>query len=303
MNLSLYFITVLIWGTTWIAIKWQVGVVAPPVSIAFRFWLAALVMFVLMRLLRRSVKAPREAWPWLAGQGVALFCVNFLCFYYAEQIVPSGLVAVVFSTAPLLNAINGRIFMGRPLQPSAIVGAVLGLVGILCLFAPQMAGHTGDRAMWLGLAITLAGTMSFSAGNLFSSRMQAMGLHPTVTNSWAMLIGAALLTLGSLAAGFSFQPEMTARYFGSLAYLAVPGSVIGFTTYLTLVGRIGPDRAAYCTVLFPFVALAVSTVFEGYRWSAPAVVGLLLVVVGNLVAFNIARHLPFRRGRSRSVRV
>lgn len=303
MNLSLYFITVLIWGTTWIAIKWQVGVVAPPVSIAFRFWLAAVVMFVLMRLLRRSVKAPREAWPLLAGQGVALFCVNFLCFYYAEQIVPSGLVAVVFSTAPLLNAINGRIFMGRPLQPSAIVGAVLGLVGILCLFAPQMAGHTGDRAMWLGLAITLAGTMSFSAGNLFSSRMQAMGLHPTVTNSWAMLIGAALLTLGSLAAGFSFQPEMTARYFGSLAYLAVPGSVIGFTTYLTLVGRIGPDRAAYCTVLFPFVALAVSTVFEGYRWSAPAVVGLLLVVVGNLVAFNIARHLPFRRGRSRSVRV
>jgi drug/metabolite transporter (DMT)-like permease len=303
MNLSLYFITVLIWGTTWIAIKWQVGVVAPPVSIAFRFWLAALVMFVLMRLLRRSVKAPREVWPLLAGQGVALFCVNFLCFYYAEQIVPSGLVAVVFSTAPLLNAINGRIFMGRPLQPSAIVGAVLGLVGILCLFAPQMAGHTGDRAMWLGLAITLAGTMSFSAGNLFSSRMQAMGLHPTVTNSWAMLIGAALLTLGSLAAGFSFQPEMTARYFGSLAYLAVPGSVIGFTTYLTLVGRIGPDRAAYCTVLFPFVALAVSTVFEGYRWSAPAVVGLLLVVVGNLVAFNIARHLPFRRGRSRSVRV
>ncbi|MGN6805311.1 MAG: DMT family transporter [Trinickia sp.] len=303
MNLSLYFITVLIWGTTWIAIKWQVGVVAPPVSIAFRFWLAALVMFVLMRLLRRSVKAPREAWPLLAGQGVALFCVNFLCFYYAEQIVPSGLVAVVFSTAPLLNAINGRIFMGRPLQPSAIVGAVLGLVGILCLFAPQMAGHTGDRAMWLGLAITLAGTMSFSAGNLFSSRMQAMGLHPTVTNSWAMLIGAALLTLGSLAAGFSFQPEMTARYFGSLAYLAVPGSVIGFTTYLTLVGRIGPDRAAYCTVLFPFVALAVSTVFEGYRWSAPAVVGLLLVVVGNLVAFNIARHLPFRRGRGRSVRV
>ena len=163
MNLLLYFITVLIWGTTWIAIKWQVGVVAPPVSIAFRFWIAALAMFVLMRLLRRSVKAPREAWPLLVGQGVALFCINFLCFYYAEQIVPSGLVAVVFSTAPLFNAINGRVFLGRPLQPSAIVGAVLGLVGIVCLFAPQMAGHTGDRTMWLGLAIALIGTMSFSA--------------------------------------------------------------------------------------------------------------------------------------------
>jgi drug/metabolite transporter (DMT)-like permease len=302
MNLLLYFITVLIWGTTWIAIKWQVGVVAPPVSIAFRFWLAALAMFVLMRLLRRSVKAPREAWPLLAGQGLALFCINFLCFYYAEQIVPSGLVAVVFSTAPLFNAINGRVFLKRPLQPSAIVGAALGLVGILCLFAPEMVGHTGDRTMWIGLVIALVGTMSFSAGNLFSSRMQAMGLHPTVTNSWAMLIGAALLTLGSLAAGFSFQPEMTVRYFGSLAYLAVPGSVIGFTTYLTLVGRIGPERAAYCTVLFPFVALAVSTVFEGYQWSAAAVAGLALVVVGNLIAFNVMRHLPFWRRRERAAR-
>jgi drug/metabolite transporter (DMT)-like permease len=293
MNLLLYLTTVLIWGTTWIAIKWQTGVVAPPVSIAFRFILASIVMLALVRMTGRPMRPPRAAWPLLVAQGLALFCCNFLCFYYAEEIVPSGLVAVVFSTAPLFNAINGRVFMGRALQPSAIVGAVLGFVGILCLFAPQVAGHAGDRTMWLGLAITLVGTMCFSAGNLLSSRMQSMGLHPSVTNGWAMLIGACVLTLGSVVAGFSFQPEWTPRYLGALLYLAVPGSVIGFTTYLTLVGRIGPDRAAYCTVLFPFVALAVSTVFEGYRWSAPAVVGLALVVLGNLVAFNLFRRLPF----------
>lgn len=300
MNLLLYLVTVLIWGTTWIAIKWQIGVVALPVSIAFRFTLAALVLFALVAVTRRPMRPPRAAWPLLAAQGLALFCCNFLCFYYAEQIMPSGLVAVVFSTAPLFNAVNGRLFMGRALQPSAIVGAMLGLAGIVCLFAPQVIGHAGDRTMWLGLAIALAGTMCFSAGNLLSSRMQAMGLHPIVTNSWAMLIGAGVLTLGSLAAGFSFKPEFTVRYLGALAYLAVPGSVIGFTTYLTLVGRIGPERAAYCTVLFPFVALAVSTVFEGYRWSAPAVVGLLLVVAGNLIAFKLLRQLPVLRGRVRA---
>ena len=300
MNLLLYLTTVLIWGTTWIAIKWQTGVVAPPVSIAFRFILAALVMLAIVRLTRRPMRPPRAAWPLLFGQGLALFCCNFLCFYYAEQIVPSGLVAVVFSTAPLFNAINGRLFMGRTLQTSAIVGAMLGLVGILCLFAPQMAGHAGDKTMWLGLAITLVGTMCFSAGNLLSSRMQAMGLHPSVTNGWAMLIGACILTLGSLAAGFSFQPEWTPRYLGALLYLAVPGSVIGFTTYLTLVGRIGPERAAYCTVLFPFVALAVSTVFEGYRWSASAAFGLALVVLGNLIAFNVFRHWPFFKASRRA---
>ncbi|KXU88283.1 hypothetical protein CI15_12305 [Paraburkholderia monticola] len=300
MNLMLYAVTVLIWGTTWIAIKWQLDVVPPPVSIAWRFWIAALLLFALLRIMRRPIWPPRDAWRYLVAQGLALFCLNFLCFYYAEQIVPSGLVAVVFSTAPLLNSINGRLFMGRPLQPSAIAGALLGLVGIVCLFVQQMAGHLGDHTAWLGLGIAFLGTMCFSAGNLLSSRMQSMGLHPFATNSWAMLIGAAILTVGSLFAGYSFALEPSARYLGALAYLAVFGSVIGFTAYLMLVGRLGPERAAYCTVLFPIVALVASTLFEGYRWSALAVVGLLLVVAGNLVAFDLTRRIFVRRRAART---
>ncbi|MBB5499910.1 MULTISPECIES: DMT family transporter [unclassified Paraburkholderia] len=300
MNLLLYAITVLIWGTTWIAIKWQLGAVPPPVSIAWRFWIAALLMFALARIMRRPIWPPRDAWRYLAAQGLALFCLNFLCFYYAEQLVPSGLVAVVFSTAPLLNSINGRLFMGRPLQPSAIAGALLGLVGIVCLFVQQMAGHLGDHTAWLGLGVAFLGTLCFSAGNLLSSRMQSMGLHPFATNSWAMLIGAAVLTLGSLFAGYSFAVEPSARYLGALAYLVVFGSVIGFTAYLMLVGRMGPERAAYCTVLFPIVALVASTLFEGYRWSALAVVGLMLVVAGNLVAFDLTRRIFERRRAART---
>ncbi|NIF79279.1 EamA family transporter [Paraburkholderia sp. Cy-641] len=295
MNLLLYVSTVLIWGTTWIAIKWQLGEVPPPVSIAWRFWIAALLLFALLRVMRRPIWPPRAAWRYLVAQGLALFCLNFLCFYYAEQIVPSGLVAVVFSTAPLLNSINGRLFMGRPLQPTAIAGALLGLVGIVCLFVQQMAGHLGDHTAWLGLGVALLGTLCFSAGNLLSSRMQSMGLHPFATNSWAMLIGAGILTIGSVFAGYSFAPDLSPRYLGALAYLAVFGSVIGFTAYLMLVGRMGPERAAYCTVLFPIVALAASTIFEGYRWSALAVVGLLLVVAGNLVAFDLTRRIFVRR--------
>jgi drug/metabolite transporter (DMT)-like permease len=295
MNLLLYVLTVLIWGTTWIAIKWQLGDVPPPVSIAYRFWLAAAVLFALVAVMRRPLRPPRGAWRYLVAQGLALFCVNFLCFYYAERAVPSGLVAVVFSTAPLLNSINGRIFLGRPLQPAAIAGALLGLCGIVCLSVQQISGHFGDHTVWLGLAVAFAGTMCFSVGNLLSTRMQAMGLHPLVTNCWGMLIGAAVLTVGSALAGLSFAPQIDARYLGALVYLAVPGSVIGFTAYLTLVGRIGPERAAYCTVLFPFVALAVSTVFEGYRWSALAVTGLALVALGNLVAFGVVPRLLFRK--------
>lgn len=297
MNLTLYILTVLIWGSTWIAIKWQLGVIPPPVSIAWRFWIAGLVILLILRVMRRPLMPPRHAWPLLFAQGLALFCMNFLCFYYAERTVPSGLVAVIFSVAPLLNAVNGRIFMSKPLQPTAIAGALLGLVGIACLAFHQLHGPSAQSGDWLGLGMACLGTLCFSTGSLLSSRMQAKGLHPLQSNGWAMLIGAAILTVGSAIAGLPFAPSSDPRYVGALVYLAIPGSVIGFTAYLTLVGRIGPVRAAYCTVLFPFVALAISSVFEGYQWSLLAVIGLALVVLGNLVAFDAPRKImAYRRG-------
>jgi drug/metabolite transporter (DMT)-like permease len=295
MNIFLYLLTVVIWGTTWIAIKFQLGVVPAPVSIAYRFWLAAVVMLLLLRVLRKPVWPPRAAWRYLVAQGVALFCCNFLCFYYASQWVPSGLVAVVFSTAPIWNALNGRLFLGRTIRPQVVAGALLGLSGIALLFLPQMQGHWNDSGMLAGLALALLGTLFFSTGNLLSSRMQALGLTPWMTNSWAMLIGASILTVGSLALAMPFTFEPSTRYMASLLYLAVPGSVVAFTAYLLLVGRIGPDRAAYSTVLFPLVALTVSTVFEGYHWSAAALGGLALVLAGNLLAFMPGLRWPVRK--------
>ncbi|CAM2151194.1 Threonine/homoserine efflux transporter RhtA [Pararobbsia alpina] len=287
MNALLYGVTVLIWGTTWLAIKWQLGVVPPPVSIAYRFGLASIVLFATLLVMRRRVWPPRAAWPYLFAQGLALFCCNFLCFYYAERTVPSGMVAVIFSIAPILNSVNGKLFLGRRLQPSVVLGSFVGLAGIFCLFLPELTrAMPGQGGSMFGLAVALLGTLCFSTGSLLSSRMQAIGLHPLLTNSWAMLIGAAILAVGSAVAGLSFVPEPSVRYVGALLYLAVPGSVIGFTAYLMLVGRIGPERAAYCTVLFPIVALTVSTIFEGYRWTALAAAGIVLILLGNVIAFS-----------------
>ncbi len=292
MNIFLYLLTVLIWGTTWIAIKFQIGVVAAPVSIAYRFWIASALLFLFLLAMRKPLWPPRQAWRYLVAQGLALFCCNFLCFYYASQWVPSGLIAVVFSTAPIWNALNGRLFLKRPIQRQVILGALLGLGGIGLLFAPQMHGHWNESGMLLGLGLALLGTLCFSTGNLLSSRMQSLGLALWLTNTWAMLIGATVLTCGALLLGmpFTFDPSM--RYAGSLLYLAIPGSVIAFTAYLMLVGRIGPDRAAYSTVLFPIVALTVSTVLEGYHWSPLAFAGLALVLGGNLLVF-----MPAARAR------
>lgn len=289
MNLSLYLLTVLIWGTTWIAIKLQVGVVAIPLSIAYRFSLAALVLFALLLVSRRLQPLGRRGQAICFAQGLCLFCVNFLCFYTASQWIPSGLVAVVFSTATLWNALNARIFFGQRIAPNVLGGGAFGLAGLALLFWPELSGHQATRETFYGLGLALLGTLCFSAGNLLSSLQQKAGLRPLSTNAWGMLYGSLILLAICLVQGVPLTFDSSPQYVWSLLYLAIPGSVIGFTAYLTLVGRMGPERAAYCTVLFPVVALNVSAFAEGYQWSLPALAGLGLVMVGNVLVFRKPR--------------
>jgi drug/metabolite transporter (DMT)-like permease len=281
----LYLATVLIWGTTWIALKLQIGPVPIPWSIAYRFWLAAAVLMLWLAWRRQWRLPPRSVWPLLLCQGLCLFCLNFMCFLHASQWIASGLVAVCFSTAPLWNALNGRLFHGRPLARQVLLGGCLGLGGLLLLFGSEAIKSMGRPETLWGLGLALAGTYCFSLGNLLSGAMQRQGQTPLQTNAWAMTIGASVIALYALATGqpIAFDPSLT--YIGAGLYLAIPGSVIGFTTYLTLVGRLGADKAAYCTVLFPVVALNVSAWVEGYEWTVAALLGLVLVLAGNVVVF------------------
>ncbi|MDI3381188.1 DMT family transporter [Xenophilus aerolatus] len=289
MTAFLYALTVLLWGTTWIALKLQLGPVPIPWSIVWRFALAALVLLLWLTACGRLRLLRREAWPLVAAQGLCLFCLNFICFLSASRTIPSGLVAVVFSTATLWNALGARLFFRRALTPRILGGGALGLAGLLAMFWPELARHGADAGTLHGLAYALAGTLCFSAGNLLSARLQALGEPPALTNAWGMAWGALVLAAGTLAMGIAPAFDPAPSYVGALLYLAIPGSVIGFTAYLELVGRMGPERAAYCTVLFPLVALAISSVVEDYRWSAVAIGGLALVMAGNVLVFSKPR--------------
>ncbi|MBO3274771.1 DMT family transporter [Pseudomonas schmalbachii] len=291
MNLFLYLLTVLIWGTTWIAIKMQMGPVAIPLSIFYRFALAALVLFAILLLSRRLQSLGKRGQLICLAQGLCLFCLNFICFYSASQWIPSGLVAVVFSTSTLWIAMLARLFFGQRIAPNVLAGGALGLLGLGLLFWPELADHAASRETFYGLGLALLGTLCFSAGNLLSSLQQKAGLRPLSTNAWGMLYGTLILLGWCVVRDVPWVFEWNARYVGSLLYLAIPGSVIAFTTYLTLVGRMGPERAAYCTVLFPVVALNISAFAEGYQWTLPALAGLGLVMLGNVLVFRKPKPL------------
>lgn len=285
MNLFLYLLTVLVWGTTWIAIKLQLGVVAIPVSIFYRFALASLVMLAGLALLRRLQRLDRRGHLLCLAQGLCLFCLNFLCFYSATRWIPSGLVSVVFSAATIWNALNARLWFGTRIAPRVMLGGAFGLGGLALLFWPQLAGHRASHETLLGMGLALLGTYCFSIGNMLSAAQQRAGIRPLTGNAYSMFYGSAVLLAGCLAGGQSFGFDASPAYVGALVYLAFIGSIVGFTAYLTLVGRMGPARAAYCTVLFPVVALGISTVAEGYRWTPYAFAGLALVMLGNVLVF------------------
>lgn len=292
---ALYLVTVLIWGTTWIALKLQLGPVPVTWSIAWRFLLAAAMLLGLLAWRGQLRRPPRAAWPLLAAQGLCLFCLNFVCFLEASRWMASGLSAVCFSTSPLLNALNARLFLGQPVRPRVLAGAALGLAGLLLLFGPALwAGIGGavDSALLRGLALAMAGTWCFSIGNLLSGALQRQGLSPLQTNPWAMLAGTLAVVWLAALRGEAPAVDLSATYVGAWLFLAIPGSVIAFTSYLTLVGRLGADKAAYCTVLFPVVALNVSAWLEGYRWTAAGLAGLALVAAGNVVVFWRGRAAP-----------
>ena len=285
MNALLYCLVVVIWGTTWIAIYLQQGPVAAPVSIFWRFAVATALMMLMMRIRGKLRTLSLRDHLFCLLQGSCVFCFNFWCFYTAAAWINTGLESVIFSMAVLFNAVNSFFFFGQKPPLRFYCAAALGLTGIVTLFWQDLMSSGFSGSLLLGIALSALGTFGFSLGNMISLRHQKNGLEVMTTNSWAMLYGTLLIAMIALLRGDNFTPQWTFSYLGALLYLAIFGSVIAFGAYFTLVGRIGPSNAAYSTLLFPLVALSFSTVYEGYIWQMNAVVGLLLILSGNLVMF------------------
>ncbi|NOQ41258.1 MAG: EamA family transporter, partial [Desulfuromusa sp.] len=225
-NLFFYAMTILIWGSTWLAIKYQLGVVAPAFSIAYRFALAALILLVWCLLTRRPMRFSRREHLFIALQGIMLFALNYLFFYLSELHITSGLAAVVFSTIVIMNLVNGRIFLGTPIELKVLFGGGFGLIGLLLLFWPEMAAVNFSGPILTGLLFSFGATYLASLGNILSARNQQKKLPIIQTNAYGMSYGALFMFLIAWLSGAPMIIETTPAYLLSLMYLALFGSVI-----------------------------------------------------------------------------
>jgi drug/metabolite transporter (DMT)-like permease len=283
-DLFLYVSSVLIWGTTWLAITFQLGVVPVEVSVAYRFALAAILLLGYCTLRRLPMRFPLADHRFMALQGVFLFGLNYLLTYHAERFISSGLTAVGFTAIVFLNIIGARLVFGTPITGPMILGASLGALGIALVFWRDLRGFEASENGALGLGLILGAATISSVGNLLAAWNQKhRGLPIVQSNAFGMAYGALLVSAIAILAGESFQIDPTLSYLASLLYLALFGTAIAFGAYLSLLGRIGAARAGYASVLFPLVALALSTWIEGFVWHLPAIAGMALSLAGNVI--------------------
>jgi len=282
-NLHLFAACVAIWGSTWIAITFQLGRVAAEASVFYRFLLAALLLFAYCLARRLPLRFGAREHAWLALQGTLMFSVSYIFVYYAEEHVVSGLVAVGYSASPLLALLGMRLFFGTAMTPPLIAGSILGMVGILLVFWPEFAHLHGDRRTAMGAAYTALAVIVSTLGSMAAHRNQQAKLPLWQTMAWGMLYGGIFSLAITPAAGKPLAFEATAGYVLSLLYLSILGSIVAFAGYLTLLHRVGATRAGYIGVMVPIVALGISSVFEHFRWHAVTLAGVVVTVAGNVL--------------------
>lgn len=279
---QLFAVAVLIWGTTWHAILYQIDALPPETGVALRFTLAAAVVLGFAAWRGERLRYPARTHLHFAVTGVFMYGVAYVCVYHAERHVPSGLVAVGYSASPLIAGLAARALWGTALTRRFLAGGLLGVAGVALIFAPELAAAGARPTAALGLGFTVAAVGLSAVGALAASRNQALGLPFWAAMGWGLVWGAGTavsiaLALHPLPAALPSAPS----WWLSLAYLAVAGTVVAFAAFLTLQHRLGPGPASTVGVMTPLVALVVSAAFEGYRPTALTLAGAVLTVAGN----------------------
>lgn len=285
-NTVLYILTVLIWGTTWFAIKLQLGHAPDEISILYRAALAAALLLAWCKINRFSLRFRLTDHVFLCALGLSMFSLHSLLVYSATSYVVSGVIAVVFSSVSFLSILNNFIFFRTKPSFNVCLGALVGISGLCIFFWSEIAQAALQENALKGLGLAAIGTLIFSLGSSISRRNHTKGLEIIPSMAMGMVYGTLAMLIYTLAGSSQFVLPNSTVYWASLFYLVIPGSIVAFLCYLKLIKNIGPELASYTTVLFPVIALLVSSMLEGYTWSTTDLLGLTFVILGNVIVMR-----------------
>ena len=286
-QLLFFIIPCFIWGSTWFAIKFQLGQVDPLVSVAYRFLIAGLLLMVFSAVRKLNLRYTLREHLLMILQGIILFGFNYWLVYLAEEDLASGVVAIIFSFSIFTNIFFNYLLLKGKIRKEVMAGAILGIAGTLLIFNHELRNSEQIALGYKALLFCLGSIVLASLGNILSKYNQTRKLPVIQTNAFSMTYGSLTMMLMVPLSGRSFSFEVSFPYIASLLYLSLFGSIVAFTLYLKLVGDIGPDRAGYTTLVAPVIALIISSFFENYQWGIVAALGVLLLFAGNVLALKM----------------
>lgn len=282
----LFLLPVLIWGSTWYVITFQLGKADPLASVAWRFLASAAIILIFCAVTRKPLRFSASQHARIALLGALQFGFNYWMVYMAEEIITSGLVAIAFSTIVFYNMIFGAIFLGRKIQPRVMIGAILGLIGTGIIFSEELLRFEMAGENINGLILGVGSVIVASLGNITSAKNSSMNIPVVQSTGFGMAYGGLIMFLIALVLDRPLTIDTSTSYLVSMAYLVIFGSIIAFVSYLTLISKIGPDKAAYAIVLVPLVAVTISTIQEGFPFTIFTALGMALLLSGNLMALS-----------------
>ena len=289
-----FLLTGTIWGSTWYVITGQIDGVPAAWSVFYRFALATPALFLVAALMKRRLRLTRPEHLLAVGVGVAQFSGNFLFVYHAELYVTSGIVAMMFGLLMVPNALFARVVLGERVKSSFVLGSMVAIVGVSFLLwhewqANPDAGVIGGN-VGLGIVLAIIGILAASLANVIQANPTGRAVPMVSLLAWAMLYGTLFdLAFAWVTAGPPPLPTGVA-YWGGIVYLALIGSVVTFPLHYNLVREIGAGRAAYNSIITISVAMLLSTLFEGYRWTPLTASGMVLAILGMVLALRARRQ-------------
>jgi len=276
-------------------VTFQLGKVAPIVSVVYRFGLASIILFAFALITKKSFKFSARQHQLILIQGLTLFGFNYWLTYIGITHINSALAAILSTVHIYFIVVYSRLILGDPIRKEVVIGSSVGIVGIFLLFLPEMQTANEKLATWTGIICILAGSMISSLGNVLSAATQRKAVPVVQANALGMGYASILLAIIAFFSGMEFNFDTSFKYVGSLLYLAVFGSVIAFGAYLLVLGRIGADRAGYISLVYPVIAMIISTFYENYQWTIEASGGLILILFGKYIAMGQYRKLRWHK--------
>jgi drug/metabolite transporter (DMT)-like permease len=270
-----------IWGSTWIVIRGQLGLVPAQWSVAYRFIIAAVAMALYAKLKGHDLRLGWRAVTPAIFLGFFQFCVNFNAVYLAERHITSGVVATVFALLLIPSSLLAWAFLHQRPTSRFVWSSLVAVAGIGLLFLHEIREHPANTGqIFAGIGLTLAGMVGASAANVMQARPEIRRYPLPAMLAWSMAAGAVIdaIVALTLTGPPVFDPRPT--YWLGVLYLALLASVLTFSLYYPVVRKIGPAKAAYSSVIVPIIAMGFSTWLEGYHWNALNIFGALLALGG-----------------------